>query len=370
MPENIFPRKIAKDQVFCNRVEQKARIAHNIHHQQHTLIISPRRYGKTSLAFQVIAEEGLPFGHAQFLNAYSSDVIVQRLTLCLNQLLSRLVPPSQKMLKKVSQFLRRVRLALKIVGVEVKFELEPMDKNPELIIINLLDSIESVLENYNKRAIIFFDEFQDIANADLTDSIQSVLRDFAQRTEYVSFIVSGSNRKMLDSMFNDRNKPFYKLFDQLSLCRIESKHYVPFLQEKAKERWEVELPMPLLTEIFSLTENHAYYVNRICSELWQLDIGPETPDVMAAWENVVASEFNSLAADLSKLTKNQRKVLQAISTHSFVKEPTSHTFLEQVGLAHGSVSLALKSLYKDDYVELLPQGYRAVDPALKYVLRQ
>lgn len=47
--DTYFPRGIALGQAFCNRVAERNRLISNIKAKQHTLIMSPRRYGKTSL---------------------------------------------------------------------------------------------------------------------------------------------------------------------------------------------------------------------------------------------------------------------------------------------------------------------------------
>ena len=47
---NYFPTYLAFGKAFCNRKEETARLIYNIEQQVPTLIMSPRRYGKTSLA--------------------------------------------------------------------------------------------------------------------------------------------------------------------------------------------------------------------------------------------------------------------------------------------------------------------------------
>jgi hypothetical protein len=58
--QGLFPLRVAKGENFCNRAEEKRRIQNNITNIQHTLLISPRRYGKTSLALQALHESKKP----------------------------------------------------------------------------------------------------------------------------------------------------------------------------------------------------------------------------------------------------------------------------------------------------------------------
>jgi len=368
MPQWSFPRKIARGDAFCNRLQEKTRLKENYETNQHTLIVSPRRYGKSSLAMQTIAELDVAYAYAQFLNAFSDEVIVKRLTLCLSELLTKIESPTKKALLTLGKFFTRVRLSLEAYDVGVGFKLEPVTRDSEILILSLFEGIEKLLKTKKQKAIIFLDEFQDIAQADMTDQFQSILRDFAQRTEHVIFIISGSNRRLLESMFDDRNKPFYKLFDKMKLARIGREHYFNFLQGKAQSRWGLQLPNDYLNEIFNLTECHAYYFNRICDELWRLDQMPEYKDIHTCWQYVIESEFDNLADDLSRLTKNQRVVLQAIAQHDVVKEPSSRDFVLDAGLSHGSIIIAIKKLHQLDYIEHMPEGYRVIDPGLKSIL--
>lgn len=365
-----FPRKIATGDEFCNRVMEKQRLKDNIARNHHSLLISPRRYGKTSLVFTIAHELTLPFVHTQFLNAFKYETITLRLTQCLTDLMQQVFTPSQKTLNVIQSFFTKIKVGLKINNLGMSFQLEPMDREPEKVINALLSGIEKLLVNRKKKAIIFLDEFQDIAIADETMELQSLLRDFAQRTKHIIFIISGSNRKLLESMFNDRNKPFYKLFDHIKLTRIDTEHYYQFLNEKAKLRWKKTLSEALIDEILFYTENHAYYTNRLCDELWQNDQMPSDESIKNSWDNVLQSEFDTVAEDLSRLTKNQRIVLQEIAKLNYVTEPSSSQMVAQVGLGHASILNAIEVLEKQDYIEKTEKGYRVIDPAIKFILKQ
>lgn len=49
-----FHRGLASGEGFCNRKDELARLSQNILQTTQALLISPRRYGKTSLALRAI----------------------------------------------------------------------------------------------------------------------------------------------------------------------------------------------------------------------------------------------------------------------------------------------------------------------------
>jgi Cdc6-like AAA superfamily ATPase len=285
-------------------------------------------------------------------------------------LLTSLMPASQKALKSLANVLSHTQISLEVKGVGASFTVRPSNEGPLETVQHLLSDIEKLLEAENKKAVIFLDEFQDIVKTEMSDLLQAELRDFAQRTQRVTFIISGSHRHMLNKIFDDRNKPFYKLCDRINLQRIKSADYEAFLQKHAKEQWKKALSLEVINEVLSLTENHPYYVNKICSKLWNLNRLPTKVDVDLSWILLGEEEYDSVVNDISLLSKNQRLVLQALSQREYVKEPNSVEMIQELRMAHSSISQALEVLLKNDFIESTAQGYRVVDPLIKYVLNK
>jgi AAA+ ATPase superfamily predicted ATPase len=365
----VFPSRVAVGENFCNRVEEKKRIFHNIKNTQHTLIVSPRRYGKTSLVCKTIEEAQVAFGYVHFFNAFRDEIVFKRFIEGLDQLLTQLLPKAKGAMHKFAGMIRHAKLSVNIIGaVQAEVKLQPISKNIVDSIKGLLEDIDKILCESGKLAVLFFDEFQDIVESDSSDELQAVMRDFAQFTQHITFIISGSHRHMLLKIFDDSNKPFYKLFDRIDLHRIKSDEYMSFIQMMAKKKWNKELNHDILREILELTECHAYYVNRLCFKLWSEELPPTLSGLSKNWEQLVEEEFGAIANDLSALTKNQRIILQMICKNARVREPTSDFFLKQVELSSRSVSLAISALEKTDHIERVEEGYRAIDPVAKYIL--
>ena len=152
--------------------------------------------------------------------------------------------------------------------------------------------------------------------------------------------------------------------------RIHIADYQSFIQKLAKNQWGKHISDETMNEILNLTDCHAYYVNRLCSKIWGLETYPMFKDVHRLWKQLVEEEFASIANDLSALTKNQRIVLQEICKYSILTKPNSTKFLQQVRLSPRSVTLAIDSLEKTDHIEKVGDGYRVIDPVIKYILAE
>lgn len=367
---NPFPLRVAQGTEFCNRTKEKKRIRQNIDSINHTLIVSPRRYGKTSLIMQALNEHGIAFGRTQFFNAYRDELILKRFIEGFNNLLTKIVTPTQKAINAMSKFFTNAQLSLKIKECKATINIEPTKNDPCSTIKELLNNISSLLNEKKKTAVIFFDEFQDIAESDISDEIQTILREFAQHTNNLTFIISGSHRHMLEKLFTDKNKPFYRLFDHIKLNRIEELEYKKFINSHANKRWKNSIDDYSLQLLFEVTERHSYYINAICHKLWRHDVLPDADAVKASWQEVIEEEYSSTTSELSGLTKNQRIVLQEIAKAHFVLQSTATKFQLSTQISHGGIQQAIERLYRNDIIESTDKGLRVVDPLLKYILSQ
>ena len=58
---DYFPLSLAVGESFCNRVAELEHLSTNIQQGKPSLIISPRRYGKSSLALQTFRKLNVPY---------------------------------------------------------------------------------------------------------------------------------------------------------------------------------------------------------------------------------------------------------------------------------------------------------------------
>ncbi len=368
MKNALFPSKIASGTSFCNRENERQFIKNNIEKTRHTLIISPRRYGKTSLALKAIGESKLPFAYINLFNTFQNDAVAKKFSKGLSELLTKTLSSPQKAFKKLSQILVKSKLSLEVFGSKFELNLQPIAQSPLEIIENLLENIEKILESSQKKAVIFLDEFQDISKVDMNEALQSVLRDFAQRSQHVSLIISGSHRHMLNQIFDDRNKPFYKLCDRINLEKIKAADHTSFIQKHAKAKWKSTLSEQTLEELLNLTEKHPYYVNRLCAKLWESKSLPNVNQVQMSWQNLGEEEFDSVVNDLNLLSKNQRILLQAIAKKGTLNAHTSGATIRELQMPQSSIVDSIKILSQEDFIELSENGYQLIDPLIKYVL--
>lgn len=378
--QDYFPSKLAQGTQFCNRTQEKAALRENMDKGRHTVLIAPRRYGKSSLVLKVVTESTLPLASVDLFLAHDDNAVIKRILVGIEQTISQILPMEQKVLAMLQRIFKHFRIALTTSGFSIETIMGAAGLDPVDQVFSALQGLAELAKEQKKKILFFIDEFQDIREAASAKSIQGAIRHIAQETSHIVFIFSGSNRRLLMELFDDRSKPLYMLCDMLHLDRMGSQDYLPHLQALAKAQWGQALPLFVFEKITALTELHPYYVNLLCHELWKLTKLPEKDDVFACWEKCYSMHEDRLISDLEKLTAKQQDILKALALHPAV-EPSGQSFVSAAKTPASTINQALRVLLSKDMVykvkrldDAVPQWqlnqWRVLDPLLVYALKK
>jgi len=369
-----FPLGIATGAAFCNRESERRHLADNLRGGRHTLLMAPRRYGKTSLTLEVLDRlEDRPrtqvrWTGCDFLVAHDADSVRDALLAAVGRLAALFVPVHRRAVAGLSRFFQQLRPEITLTERGPRVRFIPSGSGPESIVA-ALTGLDALAGQEGVRAVLVMDEFQQIGTLRHCRPLEAAIRHAAERTAHSTYVFSGSNRHMLAAMFGDAGRPLYRLCERLPLARIARAAYIPFLLAAARETWRRELEPAALDAILAHTRRHPYYVNLLCARLWREPEPPQEDDATAHWDAYVRQEARWLAHEVAELSPNQRAVLAALA-----QEPTAHPqskgFLARTRLAGASNAQAVSVLterdlvYRDEH-----QRLRVLDPALERYLQ-
>lgn len=369
--DNWFSLSIAKNEAFCNRVKEREHLLYNFKNNIHTLLISPRRYGKTSLALKAIDESCLPSIVMDFTLASDKTNTQNIINSAIGNLLTKIMPLHQKVLHLAAKFFNKMQPQL-ILDTQsgMRIELHPNFSSPQLAINEILLCADKFAVASKKHAVILMDEFQQIAQLEDGITIEAAIRNAAQSMQNIAIIFSGSNRHMMQMIFDDQSRPFYHLCDRIDLKRIESIDYKSHLQKAAKKHWHEILSDECIAQILSLSKLHPYYFNVICSKLWRKEKIFSVDDINSTWQQYVAEEQNRIGADIAKLSAHQKQLLLLFASET-IKQPTSKEVINKMNASVGSISKAFNVLLQNDYIYLDSESgiYKILDPLIAEYLR-
>ncbi len=370
--ENYFPRGVAQGSAFCNREVERERLIKNLRLKTPTLIMSPRRYGKTSLVRYAAKETDLLFVETDLFVAVDAKRIEHQILMGVKKIITEFSSSIEQTLSIIRDYFKKANAQWTVGTHGVNVVIMPGEKaDPAMTIMEALSALEDLLSKKNKQAIFFLDEVQTIGEVAEGQGIEGAIRHVAQQAQHLAFVFSGSNRHLLANMFYDKARPLYKLCDRIILDRIDELHYKKHLNNLSQKKWKKLFNDNNFDTLFSLTQRHPFYMNSLCAKLWQSGLKdlPTADTIKQCWHQLVSEERQEIAKELSMLNSAQRKILLAIAQGN-KKNLTGKDFLKKIDMNGSYVTESLKILQQRDYVEKLEsEGYRLVDPLVSTALQ-
>lgn len=364
---DYFPLGVAKGAAFCNRENETELLLDNVKNGKHTLLIATRRYGKSSLALHALKLSGLPYVEIDFYMASNEKVVESYILDGVADLIGKTFGPTEKIINSVKRYLKNLKPKLDIGTSSFKLELTADNLiDPATNVKEALLLLEKLLEEKGKQAVILMDEFQSVGIIAKGKGIEGAIRHVAQKTKYLTILFSGSNRKLLKTMFEDETRPLYKLCWKMQLKRIADEHYQKHLQKAALAAWKTKLEKIVINEVLSLTERHPYYVNKMCDRLWSYHkkTPPSLVDVSNTWLEIIEEEKSDAIKEILQLSIGQKAVLSRIAKGA--SQLTNKESVIAMELSSSSIIAALEGLEEKDIIEKEGRKYHIINPVIKY----
>ncbi len=369
LTRNYFPLGKAYGEAFCNREDETEQLVGNILVGKHTFLVAPRRYGKSSLAEKAIQQSKLPWGKVDFHLAIREKDAERLILVGVIDLIGKAISRIDKMSAQIKKFVKHLKPKFDIGNANFRLELDisasslPSENIAEAILL-----LENLLKEKDKRAVLLFDEFQEVGEISEGHGIEGAIRSAAQETSHLSIIFSGSNPHLLKNMFENNRRPLYKLCRRIVIPRISETHYYEHLNAIALKTWNAKLKDQVFQQIMLLTDRHSYYVNLLCDQLWSKSTAPKNIEsVNTAWQLVIEGERSDLIKDFLNLSDNQRIVLMHLAQHGGV-QLTSGDRLKKMDIPLSSVTSAALALEEKDFIEKREGSYHLIIPAYRDIL--
>lgn len=362
----IFPNGVALGSAFYDRDEECKALIQNIDHNRHTVLIAPRRFGKTSLMRKVLDKKKYPHLWLDMMTLTSKEDIQKSIFEHASDLIVSMGKTEEKikvLLKKCFSIFKP-ELSIDLASV-VKVSFSTNIRLPEKNLIDVLQGLDMAARLTKSRSVIIFDEFQEIVNVEVGSSLQASIRHAAERATHITYLFSGSKHRALRRLFNGKQNPLYELCDQMAIGLVSEEFYREYIQESAKKKWGYGLNEAILSKIFMYTECYPRYVNELCARIWMNPLNPTPELIKQLWEDFIFSRKNGIREELSSLKMNERKLFKYLCFNK-TREPYSRSVLLESDLSQATVQRALETLLDKDLVVDIDGEYNVIDPTYKF----
>jgi len=363
----VFSKEVGGED-FCNRKKEIKELSGFVRSSQNVMMFSQRRFGKTSLIKEVLKraeKEGILTVYVDLYAVLSEQQLVKSYSEAVsNSLLSKTEKAfitAGKLFKQLQPVLTHDDEGKPVFKVDVD-----LAKTIPLL-EDVLDSVNRTVEKKRKKAVIVLDEFQQIGQFK-DDRVEKILRTHIQKHQNISYFFMGSKKHLIIDMFNNTNRPFYKLAAPYPLKKIEKLELVEFLLEKFKKA-ERDIDKEIASSIVEICEHHPYYVQYLCYIIWENTKPGETIDNEKVTEGInVLLDWTSptYEATWGLLTTVQKKVLETIARKAEEERMFSADVINRFGLGTASaLQRSLKSLIDKDLIDKEDDNYTIIDLFLK-----
>ena len=345
---------------FCDRENETRQLVQNIQGHSHTVLISPRRMGKTGLIEHCFNQEVIKNDyHTFFLDIYSTMNLNDFVFLLGNRICRSLKTKDKQLMEMFVKVVKSIQFT---IGFD-----EAGMMNGSFGLGDIKDSQKSLeeifqyLEEAKRPCVVAIDEFQQIEKYP-EKNVEALLRTYIQHCNNATFIFAGSQRHIIQNMFASASKPFYNSSNMMSLAPIAKEKYVEFAVRMFANFGKVCAP-EYIDNLYDTLEGHTWYMQAVLYLAFYMTDKKCSPTIIneALIKRVTDNEdvFESMYYGLSE---RQRSTLKAIAAEGKAKQTQSVAFIKKYGLTSASsVQSAIRQLMDKDLVTTEKDSYRVDD---------
>jgi|GEM_PF-5745150 len=283
---------VVKGENFCDREQESKDILGLCKSHNSLILISPRRYGKTSLVVNTLEKNKIPYILVDCTQLDSKEDFVRRI--------------AQKYLEtlKEGNVIEKIKYLSKVLNIEFNIKAEGFEIKVKKFEYG---GFEQLLKEITKQYTIVFDEFQDVFELDktLVQRLRGILQ-FIPRTH----IFLGSKKHMILHIFENQNSAFYKFGHMLHLEKIPKTVWKTFIINHCKKT-KVDMPEQEIEIIIDYANNIPFYVQYLAYHVWE---GKKTnKSAEQVIKDQLQSNYYIYEGIFSKLPRSQRNALKIVA---------------------------------------------------------
>lgn len=355
---------------FTDRAKETERLVQNFRYGVNTVLISPRRWGKTSLvqkACSIAQSDKLKIVYLDIFSCRSErDFYDAFASAVLKQTSSKI----EEWLENAKQLLSRISPRVTIGAdpmTDFSISLETTPKNND--IDEILQLPEKIALKKGCNIVVCIDEFQQISEFEDSKTFQKRLRTVWQLQKSVSYCLFGSKKHLMNELFEKKSLPFYKFGDAIYLNKIGTEDWIEYIYERF-ESTNKHISRELAERICNMVDNHSSYVQQLAWLVWvHTDITATEQDLETAFQDIIDQNTTLFEKQTESLTSYQMSYLKAILDgvhHSFTTKEVLQKY--QLG-SSANVSVIKSSLLKKELIETDNGKVIIPDPIMKVWLK-
>ena len=364
---------------FVDRLVELDRLVRDLTAAQKVFLISPRRYGKSSLIRRALAvmsrRQTLTVeltvssfsSYVAFLEGYARAVIAAETQW------ERARTWLGDAIRSARAEIRYVPGASPLGALTVSFPSVRAGRDISRLAQEVFALPARLAATRRRRVVVALDEFQAIA-AFNGGSVEHALRAAVQHQRDVGYVFAGSEPSLMERMLGPR-RPFYKAGPVMRLDKIPPDEFAAFIDARFKRSGMAPEP-GFGAAIVELAGNLPYDIQRLAHETWdQLRAAGRRratlDDLHRTLGRLLAEQQTMFEALWQRLTLSQRAVLRAVVIQEGRELLSADARTRHRLGGPSTVQASLGALLRDEVISREQDRYVVVDSLLReWVARQ
>ena len=363
--------KIATEKNFTDRETETANLVQSFTSLINTIIISPRRWGKSSLvnkAAKLAMEQDrkLCICHVDLFNVRNE---VHFYSLLAQKVIAATSTKWEEAVESAKSFFSHLMPKISIGSdptneVSIDFDWESIKQNPD----EVLDLAEKIAKKKGVKIVICVDEFQNISEFTDPDYFQKKLRSHWQQHQNVAYCLYGSKRHMMMEVFTNSSKPFYKFGNLMFLDKIDTPCLVEFFNTRFSETGKT-ITEDAANLIVKLVDNHPYYAQQLAQLSWLRTKDVCDVEIVREAHAALVEQLSLLFVTITEtLTTQQLNYLNALIAGEKAISSTDVMHRYQIS-STTSIARSKAALIKNDILDSKAGEISFQDPIYAYWLK-
>ncbi len=346
---------------FTDREKEIEDLLLDLRSGQNVIIYSPRRFGKTSLILEVmerLKKEGCLCVYIDLFPITSKREFAQKLYSSIAKSTSSKI---EEVIQRLKDLLPKItpKIVLKGEGdMEFDVEFEERTGDIERLLDSLYDLPQKIAQKRNKRVIIVFDEFQQIGELD-GEKIEKELRSKIQHHPNVAYVFMGSKQHLIERIFNDKARPFYKGGKRFKLDKIPKDEFSIFIKKRLEET-RVKIEQDLIDYVLGITDSHPHYTQAIMQNIWNESYPSKIvtkESIERGKEQLFRHHQDEFIKLWDSLSPKQKNLLIALTSEGKTLLSAQATIVKYELGSAATVNKSLKKLLQEGILERENGGY-------------
>ncbi|MCK5111578.1 MAG: ATP-binding protein [Arcobacteraceae bacterium] len=333
----------ATGELFCGRKDDLNYLKELVSYSNNLVLFSKRRMGKSSLLQELIQNQLDDSFICIYIDLFEISSKIDFLRLTAKQTANALPFTINSGISELVKIFKNISFSIDINNDDGSLSFNPKIITSEFdeAIDDYFISLNKYIENSNKKAIVIFDEFQQITNIK-DKKIDAIIRKHIQSHKNISYIFSGSKKHLLTGLFSNINAPLYQMATFKELTPIDESDFFEFANKKLK----YSISQEVFSYIYQTCNCESKLIQEVLFHIYKENIKNLTiNDIKKIVNEIIDEKASSFRLIFDMLSNSKKTALKILSQ---TKNIYSKKILEKYDITKPTLQSALNKLNQEE----------------------